>query len=161
MQGRNVSCLVWCGVCISGLVSAAEPPVRSAQEPFTIHPIALQLIVGWISDPEAPVVTELNLDAIERNRNQFDPDQVTVDGEWRRAPHPGGMGFLRYRIRQAAGRELTVEFQENAGGTLTTAVVLRMTLEQRTLCINGQERKVSVLRVQDYRMLSNEQPAGK
>jgi hypothetical protein len=46
------------------------------------HPEVFSMIQCWISDTERPVVTEVNLDAVQRDRNQFDQDRVKQEGGW-------------------------------------------------------------------------------
>jgi hypothetical protein len=47
-----------------------------------IHPKVFTLVECWLSDTAWPLVTEINLDAVRENRNQFDSDGVTTNGEW-------------------------------------------------------------------------------
>lgn len=139
-----------CGMAVWGWLSVGYGAPERSPAPLTVHPAALQMIVGWISDTEAPVVTELNLEAVDKNRNQFDPERVTVDGEWRRCPNGDGAGFVRYRVREQQGSESTLEYQENGGGTLTTTVRIRVLVEQRSIRRNGQEGQIRFLRVIGY-----------
>lgn len=136
-----------CGMAVWGWLSVGYGAPERSPAPLTIHPAALQMIVGWISDTEAPVVTELNLEAVDKNRNQFDPERVTVDGDWRRCPNGEGAGFVRYRVREQQGPEYSLEYQENGGGTLTTSAQIRVIVEQRSIRHNGQDRLTRVLRV--------------
>ena len=39
-----------------------------------IHPKVFSMIDCWVSDSESPVVPEINLDAVERNGNEFYQD---------------------------------------------------------------------------------------
>src|SRR5213595_3694654 len=87
-----------------------------------IHPKVFNMIHCWISDSESPVVTEINLDAVEKNGNQFNTDDVKADGEWTRCPTSESKeGFMRYRVLESKGNHYKIECQENGGGTLTTA----------------------------------------
>jgi hypothetical protein len=87
-----------------------------------IHPKVFNMIDSWISDSESPVATEINLNAVEKNGNQFNEDGLKQD--WRLAglfvPDTGG--FMRYRVLEAKGNHYKVEYQENGGGSLTTGV---------------------------------------
>src|SRR6266700_5196619 len=71
-----------------GLVPAAEA------SPLKIHPKVFNMIDCWISDSESPVVTEINLDAVERNGNEFNQDGLVQDAEWLRCPVPETNGFM-------------------------------------------------------------------
>src|SRR6266496_1316075 len=53
-----------------------------------IHPKVFNMIDCWISDSESPVVTEINLDAVEKNGNQFNTDDVKADESGRDVPRP-------------------------------------------------------------------------
>jgi hypothetical protein len=87
-----------------------------------IHPRVFSMINCWISDSESPVVTEINLDAMEKNGNEFNQDGLKQDGEWLHCPVPDTNGFMRYRVLESKGNHYKVEYQENGGGTLTTAL---------------------------------------
>src|SRR5213079_3258121 len=50
-----------------------------------IHPKVFNMINCWISDSESPVVTEINLDAVEKNGNEFNQDGLKQDGDDTRA----------------------------------------------------------------------------
>src|SRR5690242_20524299 len=93
-----------------GKTAAAPPPLK-------LHPKIFNMIDCWISDSQSPVVTELNLDAVEMNTNEFDMDDVKADGEWTRVPTKEDGGFMRYRVLGLKGNTYTVEYQENGGGT--------------------------------------------
>ena len=67
------------------------PTSRSAAS-LKIHPKVFNLIDCWISDSESPVVTEINLDAVEKNGNEFNDDGLKQDGEWTQCPVPDPMG---------------------------------------------------------------------
>ena len=56
------------------------------------------MISCWISDSENPVVTEINLDAVEKDGNEFNQDGLKQDGDWLQCPVPDGNGFMRYRL---------------------------------------------------------------
>src|SRR5262249_15392224 len=47
-----------------------------------IHPKVFNMIDCWVSDSESPVATEINLNAVEKNGNQFNEDGLSQDGEW-------------------------------------------------------------------------------
>jgi hypothetical protein len=68
------------------------------------------MINCWISDSESPVVTEINLDAVEKNGNEFNQDGLKQDGEWLQCPVPDTNGFIRYRVLESKGSHYKVEF---------------------------------------------------
>jgi hypothetical protein len=78
-------------------------PAAAQSSALKIHPKVFSMINCWISDSESPVVTEINLDAVEKNENQFNQDGLTQDGEWLRCPVPDTNGFMRYRLLESKG----------------------------------------------------------
>ena len=123
--------------------AAAPPPLR-------IHPKIFNMINCWLSDSEAPVVTEFNLDAVESDDNQFQSSEIRPDGEWTRAPTKEDGGFMRYRVLGLKGNTYTVEYQENGGGTLTTGSQIGFVIDKRTIQRDGKSVVMRVLRVVSY-----------
>ncbi len=115
-----------------------------------IHPKVFNMINCWISDSESPVVTEINLDAVEKNGNEFNQDGLTQDGEWLRCPVPDTNGFMRYRVLESKDNHYKVECQENGGGTLTTASVIEFDIDKRNIQRDGKPVAIRVLRVTSY-----------
>jgi len=97
------------------------------------------------------VVTEINLDAVESNRNQFNMDDVKPDGEWARVPTTDDGGFMRYRVLGLKGNTYTVEYQENGGGSLTTDSKIEFVIDKRTIQRDGKPWNMRVLRVVSYK----------
>ena len=116
-----------------------------------LHPKTFDMIDCWLSDSESPVVTEINLDAVEMNTNQFNMDDVKPDGEWMRAPTKEDGGFMRYRVIGLKDNRYTVQFQENGGGSLNTDSTIEFTIEKRTIQKDGKPATISVLRVMSYK----------
>jgi hypothetical protein len=115
-----------------------------------IHPKVFSTINCWISDSESPVATEINLDAVEKNGNEFDQDGLKQDGEWLQCPVPDTNGFMRYRVLESKDNHYKVEYQENGGGTLTTAAVIGFSVEKRNIERDGKPVTIRVLRVSSY-----------
>jgi hypothetical protein len=124
--------------------SAAAPKEISAPE---IHPKVFSLINSWMSDSESPVVTEINLDAVDKNGNEFNQDGVKQEHEWLRCPVADANGFMRYRVLEGKGNHYKVEYQENDGGTLTSASIIEFDIEKRSVHRNGKPVTMRVLRV--------------
>src|SRR5438093_9394250 len=100
----------------------AATPAAAQAYALKIHPKVFSMISCWISDSESPVVTEINLDAVEKDGNEFNEDGLKQDGEWTRCPTSESKeGFMRYRVLESKGNHYKIECQENGGGTLTTA----------------------------------------
>ena len=115
-----------------------------------IHPKVFSMINCWISDSESPVVTEINLDAVEKNGNEFNQDGLKQDGEWLHCPVPDTNGFMRYRVLESKGSHYKVEFQENGGGSLTTASVIEFGIEKRNIRRDGKPVTIQVFHVSSY-----------
>lgn len=112
-----------------------------------VHPKVFSMVDCWISDSQAPVVTEINLDAVKANDNEFDDGGVVQEDGWTRCAGTDGKGFLRYRVLEVKGNRYKVEHQGNGGGTLTTASIIEFTLESREIRRNGKPVTIHVLRV--------------
>ena len=115
-----------------------------------IHPKVFNMIDCWISDSETPVVTEINLNAVEKNGNQFNENGLTQDDEWLSYSLPDTGGFMRYHVLEAKGNHYKIEYQENGGGTLTTASTIEFEIEKRHIRRNGSPMTIRVLRVSSY-----------
>src|SRR5438552_4969507 len=132
--------------------SASTPAPAPAEEMSTlkIHPKVFNMIECWISDLESPVVTEINLDAVEKNGNQFNQDELKQDGEWLTSAAPDTDAFMRYRVLESKGKHYKVEYQENGGGTLTTAATIEFDIEKKNIRRDGNPLAIHVLRVTSY-----------
>ena len=133
---------------------SSSRPTSNAPGPETsalrIHPKVFNMIDCWISDSESPVVTEINLNAVEKNGNQFSEDGLKQDGDWLVYSLPDSSGFMRYRVLEAKGNHYKIEYQENGGGTLTTASTIGFEIEKRHIRHNGSPITIRVLRVSSY-----------
>jgi hypothetical protein len=94
-------------------------PIREDKSPtaaaahtsaLTIHPKVFSMINCWISDSESPVITEINLDAVEKDGNEFNQDGLKRDGEWLQCPVPDTTGFMRYRALETKGNHYKIEY---------------------------------------------------
>ncbi len=130
-------------MCLS---ASAETTADSALS-LQVHPQVFNMIRCWISDTESPVVTEINLDAVETNRNQFSKEAVKNEDGWTVCRETNGKGFQRYRLIESKADHHRVEYQENGGGTLTTSSVIGFFLTKRVIYRNGKATSVKVLRV--------------
>ena len=97
------------------------------------------MINCWISDSESPVVTEINLDAVEKDGNEFNQDGLKQDGDWLQCPVPDRNGFMRYRPLESKGNQYKVEYQENGGGTLTTSSIVEFEIESGTFSVTASQ----------------------
>jgi len=127
---------------------AATPAAQTSA--LKIHPKVFSMIDCWVSDSESPVVTEINVDAVERNENAFNQDGVRQEGEWLRCPVPDTNGLLRYRVLESKGDRYKVEYQENGAGTLTTSSIIEFGIENREIRREGKPATIRVLRVSSY-----------
>jgi hypothetical protein len=113
--------------------AAAATPAAAQTSALKIHPKVFSMINCWISDSESPVVTEINLDAVEKNGNEFNQDGLKQDGEWLQCPVADTSGFMRYLALEPKGDHYKIEYQENGGGTLTAAAVIEFSVEKRNI----------------------------
>jgi hypothetical protein len=128
--------------------AAEKPPAEKSA--LKIHPKVFNMIDCWIADSETPVATEINLNAVEKNGNQFNEDGLKQDGDWLVYSAPDTGGFMRYRVLEAKGSHYKVEYQENGGGTLTTASTIEFEIDKRHIRRNGSPMTIRVLRVSSY-----------
>jgi hypothetical protein len=133
----------------SGVVSAlaGEKNQNNRGPALKVHPKVFSMVVCWISDSKAPVVTEINLDAVQANGNEFDESVIEQEDEWTRCPGADGQGFQRYRVLEVKGNRYKVEYQDNSGGTLTSGSVIECTVESREIRTKGKPATIRVLRV--------------
>jgi alpha-L-fucosidase len=113
------------------------------------HQLPLYSIV-YSNDSESPVVTEINLDGVDKNGNEFNQDGLTQEGEWVRCPVPDTSAFMRYRALESKGNHYKIEYQENGGGTLTTASIIEFDVNKRNIQRDGKPVMLRVLRVTSY-----------
>jgi hypothetical protein len=128
----------------------AATPAAAQTSALKIHPKVFSMINCWISDSESPVVTEINLDAVEKDGNEFNEDGLKQDGEWLQSLAPDSNGFMRYRMLESKGNHYKVEYQENGGGTLTTASTIEFDVEKRNIERDSKPVTIRVLRVSSY-----------
>jgi hypothetical protein len=128
--------------------AAMSAPLQMAA--LKIHPKVFSMVNCWISDSESPVVTEMNLDAVQKNTNEFNDEGLKQEGEWLQCPVRDGNGFMRYRLLESKGSHYKIEYQENGGGTLTTASIIGFDLEKRNIRRGGEPVSLRVLRVSSY-----------
>jgi len=128
----------------------AATPAAAQAYALKIHPKVFSMISCWISDSESPVVTEINLDAVEKDGNEFNQDGLKQDGEWLQCPVPDTNGFMRYRLLESKSNQYKVEYQENGGGTLTTSSIIELEIEKRNIQRDSKPVTIRVLRVLSY-----------
>ena len=63
---------------------------------------------------------------------------------------PDTSGFMRYRVLESKGNHYKVEYQENGGGTLTTASIIEFEIQKRSIRRDGKPVTLRVLRVTSY-----------
>ena len=57
---------------------------------------------------------------------------------------------MRYRVIESKGNHYKIEYQENGGGTLTTASIIEFDIEKRNILRDGKPVTMRVLRVLSY-----------
>jgi hypothetical protein len=139
-----IACLALATVSLQPLKTPGRPLDKT---PAGLHPHVFAMVVCWPSDTGQPVVTEINLDAVEQNRNQFPQDKVKQRDSWfEYVPSEGG-GFERYRLLAADNGRFIAEFQQNSGGTLTSVFIVQFMITSRELQQSGRTDLCRVLRV--------------
>ena len=136
---------------VTSLHSIKGDSKTASAPPLKLHPKIFNMIECWISDSESPVVTEINLDAVETNGNQFNMDDVKPDREWTRVNTKEDGGYMRYRVLGLKGNRYTVEYQENGGGTLTTDSTIDFVIDKRSMERDGKTEDIRILRVVSYK----------
>ena len=131
----------------SSLQPAFSPGCLADVKSPAIHPHVFSLITCWPSDRGEPVVTEINLDAVELNRNQFPPENVVLRTPWHEYSLDDGGGFERYRIVSSRQGCITAEFQHNRGGTFTSVSTVQFRISTRVLQQQGRAVCCRVLQV--------------
>ena len=124
-----------------------------------IHPKVFSMVECWLSDTQEPVVTEINLDAVSNNGNQF-YGKLTSDGTWTRVDGEDGRGFMRYRVIEKRGNTWYVEFQNNGGGSLTTSTIIGFTLSHRTFKVDRKQTRIRIVRIDSMERNIQHTPAG-
>lgn len=113
---------------------------------FQIHPGVFEFVMCRISDTEEPVVTEINLDAVQKNRNQFHRDDVSMRDGWITSKRDGG-GFLRYKILDHSNDRYLIECQDNGGGSCTSSSKIGFEISNRMVIVDNIEKTCRVLKV--------------
>jgi hypothetical protein len=57
---------------------------------------------------------------------------------------------MRYRVLESKGNHYKVEYQENSGGTLTTASIIEFEIEKRSIHRDGKPVTMRVLHITSY-----------
>ena len=112
-----------------------------------IHPKVFEMAESWLSDTAYPVITEVNLDAVEENRNQFDYTEVSEKEGWTICPGKENEGFLRYKVISQNGSQYTIRFQHNGGGSLTTESEIEFIIYTRTIFVDKNQKNIKALKI--------------
>lgn len=146
---RKINLALATAVAVVGITClwAEDGKKADAVPPFKPHPQVFSMIQGWISDTESPVATEIHLDAVEKNRNQFSNDEIKQEDGWTICREADARGFKRYRLVETKTNHYKVEYQENGGGTLTTSSIIEFSVVKREIRINGKPTTIRVIRV--------------
>ncbi len=108
-----------------------------------VHPKAFENIEAWISDTESPLFVSFNVDAVRKNRNQFDYSHVTVAGDV--VTFTEKNGYLAYRIVSNTEDALHIIFYNNGGGTLTTATDMTFAKVSKAMLVHGKSQTIKLL----------------
>ncbi|OVE76614.1 hypothetical protein BVX97_00645 [bacterium E08(2017)] len=144
---RILILFVW-NLILTGCASHTKIAVNAAKP---IHPQIFEMVECWLSDTASPVVTEINLTAVERNRNQFSYSRLKADGDWIEfdcTEEGGGYAFLRYKVLESKGDQQNILFQSNGGGTLTRQCEIGFRIYNREIDIDGKKTVIQVLSIE-------------
>lgn len=128
----------------NSLVSANDPTPADLSD---LHPKMFEMVLCQRSDTEQPVVTEFNLNAIRKNHNQFDFDEIKSRQGWTETSGSDGKSFHRFRLIRSEGTSHSIEYQANSGGTLMSTAVIEFSVESRTIKIAGNPVVTRVLKI--------------
>lgn len=150
MRLSAIVAILLCGSAFLAINSSQKS--EETRLPTLIHPLVFKLILCWDSDTISPVATEINLEAVYRNNDQFDYSRVTkekdLDGvEWIAYTPSDQRGYARYRIVEQTNQMTRVIFNENGGGSYTSQAKITYQIVKRSLQIEGKKDDVSALRV--------------
>jgi len=128
---------------------AEKPNAESAATP--IHPKVFQMVLCWDSDMISPVLTEINLDAVYRNNDQFDFKRLEIvtesEGDSVYYRDQSERGYLSYRVLEEINGVTRIKFYENGGGSGTSSETITYETKKRTVRIDGEKVEISVLSV--------------
>ena len=124
-----------------------EKPAKLFKPGFKVHPKLFSMID--CSESDFPVVTEINLDAVAQDDNEFQQSIVEQDGEWISYKNEDGE-FTGYRVLKTEGDRYTVEYVANGNGTLQTAAIIEFVVHRRQVRKDGKLKSIRVLRVLAY-----------
>lgn len=119
---------------------------------FKTHPKVFSMIGCWLSDSATPVVTEINLDAVEENDNQFNFESLKEENGWITwyKSDEENKNFMCYRVVEAKNNHYKVEYKQNDGGTMTSLAVIEFSVVDREILEKDTPTKIRVLRVNSY-----------
>jgi len=126
--------------------SKEEGPPQKAVG-LKLHPKVFEMIRGLGPDGEYPLVTEINLDAVDRDTDRFKMADVKQEGMWFGVVNEDGRGFWRYQMLKQTGDRYTAEYQYNGGGTLTESSIIEFAVEKRPIKKDGKPLSIRVLHV--------------
>jgi hypothetical protein len=142
--------ILLCGSAFLAINSSKKS--EESHIPTLIHPQVFKLILCWDSDTISPVATEINLEAVYKNNDQFDYSRVTKEKdlggvEWIVYTPSDQRGYTRYRIVEQTSQMTRVIFNENGGGSYTSQAKITYQIVKRSVQIEGKKTDISVLRV--------------
>ncbi len=131
-------------LCLT-LLSCQEKPQVSKISKKAIHPKIFEMVECWLSDTAYPIVTEINIDAVKINRNQFSFNEIKDDDGW--IHYKRKEGFLRYKVISNNGNHYKILFQSNGGGTLTSQSEIEFKIATSSVNVNGKTQNFRALKI--------------
>jgi hypothetical protein len=145
-------------VCL-GITPAhgSDKKAEEASPTLTIHPKIFSYIEGWGTDEGKPLAMEINLDAVQRSANQFNPDEIRKEDEWIKAGRDGE-GIWGYRVLESKGHHYTVAYAGGRSWLGASDMTIEFEIDKRTMKVDGKLRTVRVLRVLSFSGRKNALP---
>ena len=129
-------------VCVCGCFNN-----QTVSDDAIFHPKMFTLMQNWISDTESPVVTEINLDAINKNRNEYDFKAIKHNDEWYRYDDNKKHTYYRYKIISKNGDTYKILFQDGGTGSFVSTSEIKFEIIYRSIIVDREKKNIRILRV--------------
>ena len=101
------------------------------------------MVLSWVSDKEQPVVTQVNLDAMRGNNDQFDYSAVEQDGK--RVRYSQNDETISYWLEDSGDGKIRAHVVQGGSGSLSMQIDFQILKER--VKIDGLIKEIEVLDV--------------